>query len=93
MGKLYTSIVLIPFVLAAILGVPDLDVVSTPAPAALIAQDANPVGSGSAGCPVETQSRAWGSVPSLAKVPKVALLIEAQVLEKYRSFRDSLTTP
>ena len=85
---------LIPFVLAAILGVPDLDFASTPtAPAALVAQDTSPARSGSASGIVTTESQAWGPVPSLAPLPKVALLIEAQVLEKYRSFRDSLTTP
>jgi len=86
--------VLIPFVLAAVLGVPDLDFASTPtAPEALVARDTSPVGSGSAGGIVATEPRSWGSGPSLARLPQVVLLIEAQVLEKYRSFRESLTTP
>ncbi len=85
---------LIPFLLAAVLGTPDAGVASPPAvPAAIVARHLDPVGSGAASGFAANPFQDWGGVPEVEQPPKLASLIEAQVLEKYRSFRDSLTTP
>ena len=85
---------LIPFVLAAVLGGFNGDFAATPtAPEALVTPDTSPVASGAAGCIAATEPQAWGTIPAFAKPAPSAALIEAQVLEKYRSFWESLKTP
>ena len=85
---------LIPFVLAAVLGGFNGDFAATPAtPEALLTPDTSPIASGAAGCIAATGDQAWGTIPAVAKPAPSAALIEAQVLERYRSFRESLKTP
>jgi len=86
--------VLIPLLLAAVLGAPDPGIASPPAaPEAIVARDLDSIGSGAAGGFVASPFLDWGGMPEVGRPPKIAILVEAQVLEKYRSFRESLTTP
>jgi len=86
--------VLIPLLLAAVLGAPDPGIASPPsAPEAIVARDLDSIGSGVAGGFVASPFQDWSGMPEVGQPPGIAILVEAQVLEKYRSFRESLTTP
>jgi hypothetical protein len=84
---------MLSLVLAAVLGVPDAGFAPPPpAQEFLLAQDLSPAGSGPIG--VASPPAAEGAVaPVFAPPARAAVLVDALVFEKYRSFRESLTTP
>jgi len=85
---------LIPFVLAAILGVPDAGFTSTPVtPEAVVLQETIPAGAGSGTGLDSSPVQGRDDLLEVLRPSRNTVLIEAQVLEKYRSFRESLTTP
>ena len=84
---------LLSVVLAAVLGVPDAGFAAPPAQEFLLAQAPVPAGTGVAGVAVAPATAEWARVRILARPAVAAGLVDAHVFEKYRSFRESLTTP
>ncbi len=85
---------MLSFVLAAALGVPDAGFAALPpAQEFLIAPEPCPAGSGpSEVVPVApAPERSWIGIP--APPADSSALVDAHVFEKYRSFRESLSTP